>query len=108
MASVWFCHFRWNSILFLMLVAVTVQGFPWPLIPALVGFFIALFIQFQLKNHIGRDKGLKIQGMADLYPNSIPPRRILTERGRRLYLWLYAGFGLFAGSIVLCLIIYAK
>jgi hypothetical protein len=91
-----------------MLAATTIQGVPWLLIPGLVGFAIAFIVQFQLKNHIDHDKVLAIQNMADLYPNSIPPRKILTERGKRLYLWLYAGGGLFAGSIILCMIIYSK
>lgn len=91
-----------------MVAATMIDGFPWPLIPGLAGFSIAFIVQFQLKNHIDRDKVLQIQNMAELYPSSIPPRKILTERGRRLYLWFYVGGGLFAASILLCMILYSK
>ena len=52
----------------------------------------------QLKNHVDRDKVLEIQNMAELYPNNTPPQKVLTERGQRLYLWFYAGGGLFMGA----------
>jgi hypothetical protein len=68
-----------------VLAALTIQGIPWPLIPGLVGFAIAFVVQFRLKNHIDRDKVLAIQDMAELYPNSVPPQKILTERGQELY-----------------------
>lgn len=51
---------------------------------------------------------MSIEDMAELYPNCIPPRKILTERGRRLYLWFYFGGGLFAASIILSMILYGK
>ena len=85
-----------------------IQGFPWPLIPGLIGFFISFSVQFQLKKHVDREKVLRIENMAELYPNSIPPRKILTERGQRLYLWFYAGGAVFAISVITCMILYAK
>ena len=85
-----------------------IQGFPWLLIPALVGFLISFIVQFQLKHHIDREKVVQLDDMAKLYPNGNPPRKILTERGQRLYLWYCAGGGLCAGSIILCLILYSK
>jgi hypothetical protein len=91
-----------------VLAATKIQDFPWSLIPGVIGFFIAFVVQFQLKNHVDRDKVLEIQNMAELYPNGLPPRKILTERGQRLYLWFYAGGGLFMGSIILCMIVYSK
>ena len=89
----------------------TMQGFPWPLIPGMVGFFIGFIVQFQLRNHVDRDKVHRIEDMAELYPlypYGLPPRKILTARGRRLYVWFYAGMGLFAASIVICVIFYSK
>jgi hypothetical protein len=58
-----------------MIAASTIQGFPWPLIPGLIGFFIAFVVQFQLKKYVDREKVLQIENMAELYPNSIPPRK---------------------------------
>jgi hypothetical protein len=81
--------------------------FPWPMIPGLIGFGIAFFVQFRLKNHIDRDKVIKIQDMAELYPNSIPPKKILTERGMELYRWLYIGIGVFIASVFFTFILYA-
>lgn len=83
-------------------------GFPWPIGFGLIGFFIAFFVQFRLKYHIDREKVLRTQDMSELYPHSIPPRKILTERGQTLYLWFYFGGGLFAASIILSIILYGK
>jgi len=85
-----------------------INEFPWPIGFGLIGFFVAFFIQLRLKHHIDRDKVLQIENMSELYPNSIPPRKILTERGQRLYLWLYFGGGLFVASIILSMILYGK
>lgn len=82
--------------------------FPWPIGIGLIGFFIAFFIQFRLKYHIDREKVLQVQDMSELYPGGIPPRKILTERGQRLYLWLYFGGGVFVASIILSMILYGK
>jgi hypothetical protein len=85
-----------------------IHEFPWPIAFGLIGFFIAFVVQFRLKHYIDRDKVLSIQDMSELYPNCIPPRKILTERGQRLYLWFYFGGGLFGASIVLTMILYGK
>jgi len=85
-----------------------INEFPWPIGFGLVGFLIAFVVQFRLKHHIDREKVMQIEDMAELYPNSIPPRKILTERGQRLYLWLYFGGGLFVASIILSMILYGK
>jgi hypothetical protein len=81
--------------------ATTVKNFPWPMIPGLVGFFIGFFIQFRLKHHVDREKVLQIEDMSELYAHGLPPRKLLTPRGQRLYLWLYFGFGLFGLGLVL-------
>ena len=78
------------------------------MILGLIGFFVAFVVQFQLKNHIDRDKVLSIQNMAELYPSGIPPRKILTERGQRLYLWFKIGGGVFFAGIVLTMILYSR
>ena len=85
-----------------------IYGFPWPLAFGLIGFFIGFFVQFRLKYHIDRDKILQIEDMSELYPNSIPPKKVLTERGRQLYFWLQLGGGLFIASIILTIILYGR
>ena len=77
------------------------------MIPGLIGFAVAFFVQFQLKHHVDRDKVSKIQDMSELYPNSIPPKKVLTERGAKLYRWLQIGFGVFAASILFSIFYYA-
>ena len=78
------------------------------MVVGLAGFFTAFVIQFRLKHHIDREKVMAIRDMAELYPNSIPPRKILTERGRQLTIWLYVGFGLFGLSILATGLFYSK
>jgi hypothetical protein len=85
-----------------------INEFPWPLGIGLIGFFIAFFVQFRLKYHIDREKVLQIEDMSELYPNSIPPKKILTQRGQQLYFWLKIGGGIFVGSIILCIILYGR
>ena len=70
-----------------------IHEFPWPLGFGLIGFVIAFLVQFRLKYHIDRDKVLQIEDISELYPNSIPPKKILTERGQQLYFWLKLGAG---------------
>jgi hypothetical protein len=85
-----------------------IHEFPWPIGFGLVGFFIAFFVQFRLRHHIDREKVLQIEDMSELFPNSVPPKKILTERGQRLYFWFTMGIGIFFASIVLTMIIYGK
>ena len=78
------------------------------MIPGLVGFCISFVVQFQLKNHVDRQKVLQLENLADLYSQGLPPRKILTERGQRLYLWFYAGGALFVATGILCIVLYSK
>jgi hypothetical protein len=91
-----------------VLAETTLKGFPWPLIPGFVGFFIGFFVQFRLKYHVDREKVLQLKDMSELYTQGLPPRKILTERGQYLYLWFYAGGAIFGGSIITCMILYAR
>ncbi|HEX8312729.1 MAG TPA: hypothetical protein VF614_15510 [Chthoniobacteraceae bacterium] len=65
-------------------------------------------MQFRLRHHIDRDKILQVEDLADLYPNSIPPRGVLTARGLQLYRWFWIGGGLFAAGLVLSALLYAE
>ncbi len=77
------------------------QGIPWTLVPALACFAVAFVVQFRLKKYVDREKVMALQDMAELYPNSIPPRKILNEKGRRLYLLFYGGVAGFMLFLVL-------
>ena len=91
-----------------MLAETKLEGFPWPMIFGLIGFFIGFFVQFRLKYHVDREKVLRLDDMADLYSQGLPPRKILTERGQRLYFWFYFGLGLFALGILVSGLFYSK
>jgi hypothetical protein len=81
--------------------------FPWPLGLGFVGFFIAFFIQFRLRYHIDREKVINLEDMSELFSHSVPPKKILTDRGKRLYFWFTFGIGVFFVSIVVTMILYA-
>jgi hypothetical protein len=72
-----------------------------------MGFFIAFFVQFRLKYHVDREKVLALKDMSELYSTGMPPRKLLTERGRRLHTWLVIGGATFGGSGLLCILLYA-
>jgi len=91
-----------------MLAATKLQGFPWPMIPGLIGFFVGFFVQFRLKYHVDREKVLQLDDMSQLYTQGLPPRKILTPRGQRLYFRFYFGLGLFALGMVLSGLLYSK
>jgi len=82
------------------------SGFPWPLLVCVPGFVIAFVVQFRLKYHVDREKVLRLEDLSKLYPNSIPPRAILTSRGQQLYRWFYFGGGLFAVGIVVTMLLF--
>ncbi len=49
-----------------MLAATKLEGFPWPLIPGVIGFFVGFFVQFRLKYHVDREKVLQLDDMSEL------------------------------------------
>lgn len=72
---------------------------------ALVGFSIGFIVQFRLRHHISREKVLAEEDLRTLWKNSIPPRKILTEKGKRLHSLLFIGGGSFIASIICSLLI---
>ena len=72
----------------------------------LAGFFVAFFVQFRLRYHVSPQRVQELlHTPSQLYPNSIPPRRVLDERGRRLHRIMMAGGVLFIGSILTLLLL---
>lgn len=84
------------------------QQFPWPMILSVIGFAVGFVVQFRLKHHVDREKVIQLEDMSELFPNSIPPKKILNKRGQQLYRWFYAGIGCFAFGIVLTVVLYGK
>ena len=78
------------------------------MIPGLLGFLVAFFVQFRLKRHIDREKVLALRDLSDLYSTGSPPRKVLTERGRRLHTWLIVGGSVFVASCLLSILLYTR
>jgi hypothetical protein len=91
-----------------MLAATKLVAFPWPLVPGIIAFLVVFFLQFRLRYHVDREKVLQLDDLSELYTQGLPPRKILTQRGQRLYLWFYAGIAIFMTSIVACMIFYSR
>ena len=90
-----------------LVIAVTENlPFPWPLIPGLIGFFIAFFLQFRLRHHVDREKVLALQDMSELYSIGVPPRKLLTKHGRCLHAWQFVCIWIFVASVFLCILFY--
>jgi hypothetical protein len=85
-----------------------IEGFPWTLVPMLASFAICFVLQFRLKNYVDREKVLALRDMSELYPNSIPPRKILNAAGQRLCIWFYGGIIGFMGFGILTFFLYGK
>jgi hypothetical protein len=72
----------------------------------LIGFAIAFFTQFRLRHHVSADRVRELLGKpSDLYPNTIPPKRVLDERGRQLHRIMVIGGGLFVGACAALLLL---
>ena len=64
-----------------------------------VGFGVAFVVQFRLRHHVSPDRVRELLDTpSKLYPNSVPPRLVLDERGRRLHRLMVTGGVLFAGA----------
>ena len=59
------------------------NNIPWLIIQGLIGFIVAFIIRFRLKHSVDPEKVLRIKNMAELYPNSIPPKVSDWLSGRR-------------------------
>jgi hypothetical protein len=65
----------------------------------LIGFGVAFVTQFRLRHHVSSDRVRDLLNTpSKLYPNSIPPKLVLDERGRQLHRLMVAGGVLFAAS----------
>jgi hypothetical protein len=81
---------------------------PWPLFLGLVAFAIGFVLQFRVRHHIDREKVLVLEDMGELYSGGMPPKKILTEHGRRLYLLMQIAGWVFMGSVLLFGILYCR
>jgi len=67
----------------------------------IIGFGMSFVLQFRLRDHISLEKVRAVENPKELYPNSVPPKSVLNEKGLRLYRLFQLGFALFFGSIVM-------
>lgn len=75
------------------------------LLVMLIGWGIAFYIQSKLHKYVSREKILELEDVSTLWEGSIPPKEILNEKGLQLYLYLKIGGGIFAGGVILMLLI---
>ncbi|MFO1438684.1 MAG: hypothetical protein U1F81_10185 [Verrucomicrobiaceae bacterium] len=74
--------------------------------PGLIGFVIAIVVHRKLKHQVDRDKVMQLTDMAELFPNSIPPKKVLTDQGRRSLRWFRVGMGVLIGNMLLIIFLY--
>ena len=71
----------------------------------LLGFAVGFIVQFQLYKHVSKEKVHSIKDPRQLWKNSIPPKKILSEKGKSLHRLMSLGIVLFTGSIVVLIIL---
>jgi hypothetical protein len=72
----------------------------------LIGFAIAFVVQFRPRHHVSADRVRELlHNPSELYPNGIPPKRVLSERGRQLHRLMVAGGVLFVGAIAVMILL---
>jgi hypothetical protein len=74
------------------------------LIVGLIGFFIALIVQFRLKDCVSREKVSDMEDISSLWRNPIPPKEVLNEKGLYLYKLYNVGAGIFIFSVLIMII----
>ena len=79
-----------------------------PLGIGLAGFAVAFVVQFRLRSHVSAEKVRSLLSKpSDLYPNSIPPKRVLDEKGQKLHTVMTVGGAVFAVGVVAAMLINA-
>jgi hypothetical protein len=75
-----------------VLLAVFAIGF--------AGCIAALVLQWRLRHHVSLERVRAIDDPAKLYPNQIPPRAVLTDRGLELHRAMWICMGIFAAPVI--------
>jgi len=70
-----------------------------------IGFGVGFVAQFMLKKHVSLEKVRAITDPSEIYPNCIPPKRVLTDKGMQIYKLFIGGIIVFIGSIVISIIL---
>ena len=72
----------------------------------LIAFTVAFVVQFRLRHHVSPDRVRELlHTPSKLYPNCLPPKAVLNERGRQLHRLMVAGGVLFAGGIAVTMLL---
>jgi hypothetical protein len=78
----------------------------WLMTPGLIAFAMAIVVHRKLKHEVDRDKVMQLADMAELFPNSIPPKKVLTVQGRKFLRWFWIGMGVLFGNMLLVVFLY--
>jgi hypothetical protein len=75
------------------------------LLPFLIGLVMCFCAQIYLPKEVDREKVVNLKNMADLYGGyGLPPRKVITEKGKRIYYFYYGSFVLMFISLMLVLL----
>jgi hypothetical protein len=71
----------------------------------LLGFAVAFVVQCRLRHHVSPDRVRDLlHTPSELYRNSVPPKRVLDERGLQLHRLMVAGGMLFVAACAVLVI----
>ena len=66
----------------------------------LCGFLIAFILQFRINRFVSKELVHAVEDVSTLWKNSIPPKKVLSERGKKLHKIMTIGGGIFIASII--------
>lgn len=69
----------------------------------LIGFAAGFITQFMLRYHVSIERVREITDPSELYKNCIPPKKVLTDKGRKIHRIFAAGLVTFMASIFILL-----
>ena len=69
---------------------------------SLIGFVMAFYGLTNVPKHVSRDKVMEEDSMEKLFSSSPPPRRVLTDKGKKLHTMFITGAAMFfLGGVIL-------
>ena len=69
---------------------------------SLIGFVMAFYGLTKVPKHVSRDKVIEEKSMEKLFSSNPPPRRVLTDKGKKLHTIYITGVAIFfLGAIIL-------
>lgn len=64
----------------------------------IIGLLIALVIQFRLHKYVSKERLYEVEDVTQLWKNSLPPKIVLNDKGRKLHRIMMIGLATFVGG----------